>query len=173
MKNEKLKKIYDFLERTFNDQITIEDYILHTFLLWSNIFLALVALLEIFFHNQKIFFHYIHMIEIFFGVIFLTEFILRLYFTYLKKSVHLKWSLVLQLIIIISLIAPDSFGNLAILRIVKSTKIIKIFILKTEQKKLSWSWKQYKILRKLHKANKQLTKKIYIYQKIAQKFWKK
>ncbi len=43
----------------------------------------------------------------------------------------------MQFVIIVSLLAPHFFGNLAVLRIVKSLKVIKFFILQREKKKLS------------------------------------
>ena len=151
-------KIYKKIERTFNDEVTVEDYVVHTFLLWSNVFLAIIALLEVFLHSHETFFYYAHFVEVVFGIVFLLEFILRIIFTYLKNSVYFKWTLALQFVIIVSLIAPHLFGNLAILRLVKSLKIIKIFILKEEQLHLSGkeALKKQGIFRYLHKINKKI-----------------
>lgn len=154
-------KIYQKLEKTFNDEITHEDYVLHTFLLWSNIFLSIIAILEIFLHKSETFYHYAHIIELIFGIIFLFEFILRLIFSYFKNSVFFQWKLLLQLLIIVSLIAPHLLGNLAILRLVRSMKILKIFILRREQKELAGEKiKPIKLPKKIHKINCYIIKKM-------------
>ena len=129
MEKIKKSKIYQIIEKIFNDEITKEDYIWHTFLFWSNMLLIVIAILEIFLylHHWK---DYVHIVEVFFGLVFLTELVFRIGFTYIKKLAHHSWEIIFQSIIVISLLAPHLIGNLAILRIIRSLKVLKAFMLK-------------------------------------------
>ncbi len=138
---EKFKTIYNFFEKIFNKEITKEDFYWHIFLLISGIFLFIIVLIEFFL--PEIHHHYhelIRKIEVVFGIIFLFELVMRIFFAFLSKSVYFKWHMILNAFIIISLIVPNAIGNLAILRIIRSLKIVKIYHLKKDTKRLK-KWK--------------------------------
>ncbi len=155
---EKIKNLslYKTLERAFNDEVTKEDYILHTFLFWANIFLLLIAVLELLLrYHTNIIFH-THNIEIIFACIFLIELILRLFFSYLQNSVVFKWSLLLQFLIIISLFIPI-FGNLALLRILRSLNILNLYSLWIKKQKLKGEKvEEIKLPKFLHNINQKI-----------------
>ncbi len=130
------KKILIFLKNVFDEKITWEDYVLHIFLFWANSFLFIVAVLEVFLHNNEIFYHWVHKIELVFGIIFLVEWIMRIIFAYLPNKVYFSWKLLLQFIVILSLVAPGLFWNLAMLRLMRSFKVLKAYLYKQDQEEM-------------------------------------
>ena len=112
-----------------------KSFLLHSFLLWSNIFLFGLAIAELFFHEYELFEHYAYLIELTFGVFYLIEYVLKAIYVAIPNTIKGGAFMVINLIVIVSLITPGIFGNLAILRIIRSLKIIKIFYFKKEVKK--------------------------------------
>ena len=120
------------LENTFVDG-TYESFLRHDFLLLSNIFLTITMIIElILVFGFDIEWEFFHKIDLFFGIIFLIEFFLKLYFILIPDRVFFKPFFTVNFIVIISLIWPHLFFNLAFLRIIRSLKVIKIYIYKKE-----------------------------------------
>lgn len=124
-------KIYPVFEEYFIVG-TRKSFWLHHFLLWTNIFLFLIAVTELFSHGHSVFLNYIHYIELFFGILFLFEFILKSIYISIPNTISGGTFMIVNFVVIISLIIPGAFGNLALLRIIRSLKIIKIFYFEKE-----------------------------------------
>jgi hypothetical protein len=73
-------------------------------------------------------------VEFLFGILFLLELILYLIHVYIPNKIFFKPKIILNTLVVISLLVPSVFGNLAFLRLIKSIKIIKIFIYKKKVK---------------------------------------
>jgi len=82
-----------------------------------------------FFHNT------IRNIEIITGMIFLVEFTLRSIFVYIPDKKFYSWYPAINIIVIVSLLAPHFIGNLAVLKFVKILKALKIYKLGKENAK--------------------------------------
>ena len=128
---------YKNLEKMFSVG-SYESFLLHDFLLLSNIGLTILMIVEltlIFGYGKKPSeLNFIHWIDLVFGLIFISESILRMIYVYIPNKIYFKPSMVINWIVIISLVWPGLFGNLAFLRIIRSLKIIKIFLYKKEKK---------------------------------------
>jgi len=133
----KLKKINIFFEKLF-DEGSYYSFLLHDFLFVSNFALTILMLFELFLvfglkvETEKL--HIFHYIDLFFGIIYLIEFILRLFYQYIPKRIFFKPYMYINLIVIISLVWPNLFFNLAFLRMIRSMKIIKLYVYKKEVK---------------------------------------
>ncbi len=131
IKNSKINKK---LEKIFQEG-TYESFLLHDFLFLTNTGLTILMIVELIlifgFHKE---FHLFHSIDFFFGIIFLFEAILRLYYDYLPNKIFFKFHQIINWIVIISLIWPNLFFNLAFLRIIRSLKVIKVYLYKKERK---------------------------------------
>ena len=133
----KIKKIPIFLEKVFNEKITKEDYYWHlalTIMSFALLFIAAADIFEIYFYHQ--YSHAIHIIEFIFGILFMIEVILRVIFSIIPNSDYWNWTIPLNFIIAISLLLPGFFGNLGILRIIRSLKVVKTYKLLDESKKM-------------------------------------
>ena len=127
---------YKKLEKMFSVG-SYESFLLHDFLLLSNIGLTILMIIEfILIFGYKIpssDLHYIHRVDLIFGLIFMIESVLRMIYVYIPNKIYFKPYMVVNWVVIISLIWPGLFGNLAFLRIIRSLKIIKIFLYKKEK----------------------------------------
>lgn len=123
-----MKSLFKRTESYFQEG-TLQQFKLHKILLFSNSFLLLVLMMELYLILKSIEIPlYIHVIEFIFGVIFLIELVLYIVHVYIPNKVFFKPRIVLNALVIVSLLAPSLFGNLAFLRLIKSFKIIKVFI---------------------------------------------
>ena len=124
--NQKLEKIFE--------EGTYESFLLHDFLFLTNTGLTILMILElILIFGFDIEWHFFHKIDFFFGIVFLTEAVLRLYYDYLPNKIFFKPHQIISWIVIISLVWPNLFFNLAFLRIIRSLKIIKVYLYKKER----------------------------------------
>jgi hypothetical protein len=123
-----IKNIFKKTEKYFQEG-TVEQFRIHKILLFSNSFLLLVLTSEVYLIVKDIEIPtFIHVIEFIFGIIFLIELIFYLLHVYIPNKVFFKPRIVLNTLVVVSLLAPTLFGNLAFLRLIKSVKIIKVFI---------------------------------------------
>ena len=126
-----------FLKRSekYFQKGTKQQFWLHEVLLISNIFLFSLAIFEFYaeFTDSHVP-HWLHMAEFIFGILFLVELILYLVHVYFPNKVFYKPHLVLNAIVIASLIHPPIFGNLAILRLIRSFKIVKVYMYRKKVK---------------------------------------
>lgn len=119
------------IDRAF-DVGTHENFILNTWLLVINISLMTVLALDFAYIFNYIylsdFFHdVIRNVEIITGMIFLVEFTLRSIFVYIPDKKFYSWYPAINIIVIISLLAPHFIGNLAVLKFIKILKALKIY----------------------------------------------
>jgi len=126
------------VDRSF-DLGTKENYTLNTWLLILNlvlVFFLLFDLLEYFeYINLNDTFHsLIRNIEIIFGMIFLIEFTLRSVFVYIPDKKMFSLYSIINIVVIVSLLAPHFFGNLAILRFIRILKAFKVYQLNKDQR---------------------------------------
>ncbi len=133
-----LKKILHTIDRSF-DEGNYENFRLNEILLILNTFLLFVTALVIMEDFEWLFLyketrHTIHAIEVFFGILFLIEFLLRLYYTYIPDKKLFTLYPLIQLLVIVSLLAPTLF-NLAFLRIVISLKMLKLYHMRRENQR--------------------------------------
>ncbi len=128
-----IKNILRAIDRSF-DEGNYENFRLNEFLLIANTFLLFVTLLVLMEDIGWITIHARHTIESiewWFGVLFLVEFVLRLYYTYIPDRRLFTLYPLIQLLVIISLLAPTLF-NLAFLRIIVSLKMLKLYHMRRE-----------------------------------------
>lgn len=166
------KKVWKKIELYFTYG-TIESYNLHRFLIISNTVLLFLVIYQFYCEFNKIEIpHIVHNIELFFGILFLIEFILSLILVYIPNKIYFKPYLFLNFLVIISLISPEFFGNIAFLRLVRSMKFIKFYLLNKKVRKekeehhidekkkiLKYKRKQKIKLKKQMKKNKKKRKK--------------
>lgn len=114
----------------------IESYNLHRILIFFNTLLLVLVIYQFYcdFHKIKIP-HIVHSIELFFGILFLIEFVLSLILIYIPNKIFFKPYLFLNFLVIVSLISPEIFGNIAFLRIIRSMKFVKFYLLRKKAKK--------------------------------------
>ncbi len=133
LKKWKESKIEKKIERMFLPG-TYESFLLHDFLFLTNIGLTILMIIElILVFGFHIHWEFFHKVDFFFGILFLFEALLRLYYDYLPNKVFFKFHQIVNWVVIISLIWPDLFFNLAFLRIIRSLKVIKIYLYKKEK----------------------------------------
>ncbi len=124
---EKIKQFIKKVEKMFQDG-TKEQFHLHEFLLISNLLLTFIMIYEFYAKFNNYFFPPIlNKIELFFGVIFLIELILYIIFVYIPNKVYFKPVLWLNAFVTISLLFPSLVGNLALLRLFRTTSILKLY----------------------------------------------
>jgi hypothetical protein len=119
------------IDRSF-DLGTKENHILNKWLLIINLILVFFLLFDVF-----EFFGYIHLndgfhtfmrdVELVFGMLFLIEFTLRSVFVYIPDKKFFSPYSIVNAIVIVSLLAPHFFGNLAILRFFRILKAFKVY----------------------------------------------
>ncbi len=114
---------------------TQQSFYLHTFLVWSNIFLFLITILELIFNQNSVVLYYLFLIELFFGILYLIEYLIKSVYVIIPNTISGGFHMVIEVVVIISLIIPQIFGNLAILRIIRSIGVIKIFHAQRKLKK--------------------------------------
>ncbi len=124
------------IDRAF-DVGTKENFILNTWLLVINLALLSVLALDFLYalgylHLSDFFHDTIRNIEIITGMIFLVEFTLRSIFVYIPDKKFYSWYPVINIVVIISLLAPHFIGNLAVLKFVKILKALKVYKLGKE-----------------------------------------
>jgi hypothetical protein len=98
-KNNILKK----MEKIFEPG-TYESFLLHDFLFLTNIGLTVLMIIElilIFGFDTEL--HFFHTVDLFFGILFLIEALLRLYYDYLPNKIFFKPHQIVNWIVIISL----------------------------------------------------------------------
>ncbi len=141
---------------------TIESYNLHRLLIISNTVLLFLVIYQFYceFNNIKIP-HLVHSVELFFGVLFLIEFVLSLVLVYIPNKIFFKPYLILNFLVILSLIVPQIFGNIAFLRIIRSMKFVKVYLLnkKTKKEKENYNIEEKKRKEKVKKKKRKLDKK--------------
>lgn len=111
---------------------TKENHALNRWLLILNLVLVFFLLFDILEHTGYINLHdsfhvLMRDIEIVFGMIFLIEFTLRSVFVYIPDRKFFSFYSILNLIVIVSLLAPHFIGNLAILRFIRILKAFKVY----------------------------------------------
>lgn len=130
--------ILEAIDRAF-DLGTRENYFLNHWLLFINVLLLGVFALDIFEtlqyvgHNDMLH-EYIRDAEIIFGMLFLMEFTLRSVFVYIPDKKFLSLYSIINVLVIVSLLAPHFIGNLALLRFLQIFKVYKVFRLTKDQR---------------------------------------
>jgi len=98
---------YKKLEKMFSVG-SYESFLLHDFLLLSNIGLTILMIIEfILIFGYKIpssDLHYIHRVDLIFGLIFMIESVLRMIYVYIPNKIYFKPYMVVNWVVIISLI---------------------------------------------------------------------
>ncbi len=127
------------IDRAF-DVGTTENFILNWWLLGINIFLLIVLALDLAHVFEYVtwgdtFHDILRNIEIIVGMIFLVEFTLRSIFVYIPDKKFLTFYPAINVVVIISLLAPHFIGNLAILKFVKILKALKVYKLGADNKR--------------------------------------
>lgn len=127
------------LDRAF-DPGTRENFVLNWWLLGINIFLLIVLFLDLLHVFEYVtwgesFLKILREFEIIIGMLFLVEFTLRSIFVYIPDKKFITWYPAINIIVIISLLAPHFIGNLAILKFVKILKALKVYKLGKDNKK--------------------------------------
>lgn len=117
---------------------TRANYILNNWLLFFNLLLIGVFALDVaeyfgYLHAGEGFRSIIRNIEIVFGMLFLMEFTLRSVFVYIPDKKFLSVYSILNVLIIVSLLAPHFIGNLALLRLLQIFKIYKVYNLNKDK----------------------------------------
>lgn len=79
--------------------------------------------------------YYLFLIELFFGILYLIEYLIKSVYVIIPNTISGGFHMVIEVVVIISLIIPQIFGNLAILRIIRSIGVIKIFHAQRKLKK--------------------------------------
>ncbi|GMQ94897.1 MAG: potassium channel family protein [Patescibacteria group bacterium] len=92
-------------------------------LLAVNAALIFLVLIAAFFPENKV----IIAIEIFLGVLFLSEYMLRLWVAPKRVAYIFRWMSILDAIVIFSLFAPAFIGNLGFLRLVRSLQMLRLY----------------------------------------------
>jgi hypothetical protein len=119
------------VDRSF-DLGTKENHTLNLWLLIINLILVFFLLFDL-----LEYFNYIHLndtfhtlmrdVEIIFGMLFLVEFTLRSVFVYIPDKKMISAYSIINILVIISLLAPHFIGNLAILRFIRILKAYKVY----------------------------------------------
>jgi hypothetical protein len=119
------------IDRAF-DLGTKENYILNHWLLAINLVLVGVFLLDVLETVGLVGYNttlhvYIRNAEIIFGMLFLMEFTLRSVFVYIPDKKFLSLYSIINVLVIVSLLAPHFIGNLALLRFLQIFKVYKVY----------------------------------------------
>ncbi len=130
-----IANILSTIDRSF-DAGTYENFRLNEFLLVINTFLLFITALVLMDEAHWITIHEelrhtIHSMEIGFGIFFLIEFALRLYYTYIPDGTLFRLYPLIQILVIVSLLAPTLL-NVAFLRILISLKMLKVYHMRRE-----------------------------------------
>jgi hypothetical protein len=136
--SQKKLHVLQTVDRAF-DIGTKENYVLNNWLLLLNILLIGVFALDVaehfgVVHTSEEFHGLIRNVEVIFGMIFLMEFTLRSVFVYIPDKKFLSAYSIINALIIISLLAPQFIGNLALLRFLQIFKIYKVYNLRKDKK---------------------------------------
>ena len=123
--------ILQTVDRSF-DLGTKENHILNSWLLVPNLILVAFLILDLleffgYIHLGEFFHTFVRDIEIVFGMLFLIEFTLRSVFVYIPDRKMLSPYSITNIVVIISLLAPHFIGNLAILRLLRIFKVLKVY----------------------------------------------
>lgn len=118
---------------------TKENYILNNWLLFINLLLIGVLVLDVseyfgYVHASENFHTLIRDAEIVFGMLFLMEFTLRSVFVYIPDKKFLSTYSIINALVIVSLLAPHFIGNLALLRFLQIFKIYKVYNLNKDKR---------------------------------------
>lgn len=125
------------IDRAF-DIGTRENYILNNILLVLNMLLIGVFALDVaehfeYLHAGESWHTFIRDVEIVFGMLFLMEFTLRSVFVYIPDQKFLSLYSIINVLVIVSLLAPHFIGNLAVLRFLQIVKIYKVYKLNKDK----------------------------------------
>ena len=164
-----MSSIKNFFKKSelYFQQGTKQQFWLHELLLIFNSFLFTLAIFEFYAEFKEIEVpHWIHMTEFIFGILFLFELIFYLIHVYIPNKVFFKPHLILNGIVIASLIHPPIFGNLAVLRLIRSFKIVKVYIYRKKVKKdmeknPELEMQTVKLAKKITNGTKDIGKKIF------------
>lgn len=129
----KKTKLYKITEKIFIPG-TYESFLLHDFLFLTNMGLTILMIIElILIFGFDIELHFFHTIDFIFGIIFMVESILRIFYYHILNKNYFEPHTIINWIVIISLIWPGLFWNLAFLRLIRSLKVIKVYLYKKER----------------------------------------
>ncbi len=144
--SEEKLQVLETVDRAF-DLGTKENYILNQFLLYFNLLLVLFLVADLieyrgYFVGEEGFHSLVRNTEIIFGMVFLMEFTLRSVFVYIPDKKFFSSYSLLNMAVIVSLLAPQFIGNLAILRLIQLFKIYKVYKLNKDSKSYHVDMKQ-------------------------------
>ncbi len=139
------------IDRAF-DFGTKQNHKLNTWLLVANLLLVGILVFD-----ALEYYHYIYLnesfhalirnVELLFGIIFLIEFTLRAVFVYIPDKKFFSTYSIINMLVIISLLAPQFIGNLAVLRFIRILKVYKAY-------RLNKDHRSYHIEQRKKKKNK-------------------
>ena len=123
--------ILEAVDRSF-DLGTRENHVLNGWLIVPNMILVLFLVFDLLeYLNYITFWSQFHIaernIEIVFGMLFLIEFSLRSVFVYIPDKKMISLYSVINILVVVSLLAPHFIGNLAILRFIRILKGYKVY----------------------------------------------
>lgn len=123
--------LLETIDRAF-DLGTHENYILNHWLFGINLLLIAIFALDFIdalhlINGGETLQTVIHNAEILFGMLFLMEFTLRSVFVYIPDKKFFSFYSLINLLVIVSLLAPHFIGNLALLRFLQIYKVYKVY----------------------------------------------
>ncbi len=123
--------VLETIDRSFTDG-TPESHKLTNALFVLNLLLVGVFIIDVahligFFSAWEGFEVFVRSIEIIFGSVFVMEFTLRSVFVYIPNKQFFSAYSIINMVVIVSLLAPQFIGNLVILRFFQLFKVYKIY----------------------------------------------
>jgi voltage-gated potassium channel len=138
MKRRSLKKLKKRLTTLFHKR-TPHSILFNRALIVLNVAVFGIFLLEALYPGHPS----IHILEIGFGVVFLLEYLARFWIAPRKSAFAFDIFSIIDILVILSLFAPLLIGNLALLRVLRSLKILRTYYLVNLAKKESKTLARY------------------------------